>query len=131
MVCAMMYRLLANLVVMLHLAFILFATFGALLVWWRKRWVWIHLPCVVWAVLIEWVGWTCPLTPLENWLWHKAGLTGYHDSFAAHYLLPLIYPTWLTPSIQFVMGALVLAINVAIYIELILCGRNKPRHLAP
>ena len=124
-----MYRLLANAVVLLHFAFVLFATFGALLVWRWKRLAWGHLPCVAWAVLIEWIGWTCPLTPLENWLWHQAGQNGYQESFAQHYILPLIYPAWLTPSIQYVMGALVLGINLAIYGGLLWHARQSAHYV--
>lgn len=111
----MVYRLLANLVVVLHFAFVLFAVFGGLLALWHRRWAWWHLPVVVWAVLIEWIGWVCPLTPLENWLWRKGGEAGYQGSFAEQYIVPLLYPLGLTRSLQFVMGAVVLGINVAIY----------------
>lgn len=124
------YRLLANLVVLLHIAFILFATFGGLLVLWRRRWAWIHLPIVAWAVLIEWIGWICPLTPLENWLRQKAGEAGYYGDFVDQYLLPLIYPTGLTRGVQFVLGAFVLSINLAIYSVVIYRGRKKPHQLA-
>jgi hypothetical protein len=121
----MFYGWLANLVVALHVAFILFGMLGGLFVLWRKRWVWVHVPVVLWAVLIEWIGWVCPLTPLENWLRYQAGEAGYHGSFVEQYVLPLIYPTGLTRAVQFVLGAIVLGLNVVIYGWVIARGRRN------
>ncbi|PWG73871.1 DUF2784 domain-containing protein, partial [Enterococcus hirae] len=69
----MAYSLAADLVVLLHLAFIVFVMLGGLLVW---RWPWLaalHLPAVVWGALLEFCGWRCPLTPLELHLRATAG----------------------------------------------------------
>jgi hypothetical protein len=109
------YRLLANLVIVVHFAFILFALFGVFLTLWEKRWAWFHVPVVIWAVLIEWIGWVCPLTPLENWLRHKSGQAGYQGSFIEQYIYPLLYPLGLTRSLQFLLGAIVMSLNLAIY----------------
>lgn len=111
----MAYSLLANLVVILHLLFIAFVLFGGLLVFWRPWLVWIHLPVAAYGVLIEWVGWICPLTPLENRLRHLAGAEQYEGGFVETYLLPLIYPAAFTRTTAIVLGALVLLVNVAIY----------------
>lgn len=111
----MPYSLLADLVLVVHLAFILFAVLGGLLVL-RRRWVVVpHLVAVVWAALIEFAGWICPLTPLENWLRRKAGASGYEGGFIEHYLLPMIYPGGLTREVQIALGVLVLAVNLGIY----------------
>jgi hypothetical protein len=111
----MVYRVLADLVVMMHLAFVLFAVLGGFLVIKWKRYAWIHLPIVVWAALIEFAGWVCPLTPLENWLRERGGEIVYRSGFVEHYILPLLYPTVLTRRLQIALGLLVLIINVVIY----------------
>ena len=111
----MIYRLTADLVVLIHLAFILFAALGGLLVLKYPRCALLHLPVLVWAVLISFANWVCPLTPLENWLRERGGLLGYETSFIEHYILPVIYPGELTRSLQIFLGLLVLVINLGIY----------------
>jgi len=106
---------LADLVVLLHLAFILFVVFGGLLVLRRRRLMWLHLPVVVWGAAIEFVGWVCPLTPLENRLRAAAGEAGYSGGCIEHYLIPLIYPEGLTRELQWLLGALVLLVNALVY----------------
>jgi hypothetical protein len=110
-----MYDLLADLVVFIHLSFVLFAVLGALLViWWRKV-LWLHLPAVVWAAWIEFSGKICPLTPLENWLRIRGGGSGYGGDFVGHYLMPILYPSGLTRKVQFILGGVVVAVNLIIY----------------
>ena len=111
----MPYHLLADVVVVIHLAFVLFALLGALLVIrWRKI-IYVHLPAAVWAIWIEISGRICPLTPLENWMRLKGGETGYSGDFVGHYLLPLLYPAGLTREVQFVLGGVVVGLNMIIY----------------
>jgi hypothetical protein len=109
------YLLLADLVVWVHLAFVVFVVVGGLLVMKWPRLIWIHLPAVFWGIAIELSGRICPLTPLENWLRHKGGEENYQFDFVARYLLPMLYPQGLTRGSQIVLGALVLVVNVAIY----------------
>ncbi len=110
----MVYRFLADLVLVAHFAFVVFAVVGALLVL-RWRWVvWLHLPAVVWAAIIEFAGWICPLTPLENSLRELGGSAGYETGFIEHYILPVLYPGGLTREVQIVLGLLVLAVNMGI-----------------
>ncbi|MBB2920655.1 conserved hypothetical protein; putative membrane protein [Cupriavidus taiwanensis] len=106
---------LADLVVIAHALFIVFVVAGGLLVLRWPRAAWVHLPAAVWGVLIEWAGWICPLTPLENMLRRAAGQAGYSGGFVERYLLPLIYPAGLTPAVQLWLGLVVLVVNVAIY----------------
>ena len=114
-----LYRLLANAVVVMHALFILFVVIGGFLAW-RRRWVAaIHIPCAVWGILIEYRSWICPLTPWENSLRARAGQAGYGGGFVEHYLLPVIYPSGLTPRVQMVLGTFVLAINVLAYAVLL------------
>ena len=111
----MLYSLLADLVVAVHLAFVGFVVLGGLAVWRWPRLVWLHLPAVVWGVGIELSGAICPLTPWENWLRHQAGDGGYQGDFVERYLLPLLYPVGLTRTDQVVLGCLVVVVNVAAY----------------
>ncbi|WP_427311822.1 DUF2784 domain-containing protein [Cupriavidus sp. H39] len=106
---------LADLVVIAHGLFILFVVAGGLLALRWPRVAWLHLPAAAWGVLIEWAGWICPLTPLENALRHAAGEARYSGGFVERYLLPLIYPAGLTPAVQLWLGLAVLGINVAVY----------------
>jgi hypothetical protein len=111
----MAYDLLADLVVLIHFLFVLFSLLGALLVIrWRKM-MWLHLPTALWAAGIEFSGRICPLTPLENWLRIRAGGSSYAGGFVGHYLLPLLYPAWLTRDVQIILGAIVVGINIGIY----------------
>jgi hypothetical protein len=94
---------------------VLFAVLGALLViWWRKV-LWLHLPAAVWAAWIEFSGKICPLTPLENWLRMQGGGSGYAGGFVGHYLMPILYPSGLTPKVQFILGGVVIGVNLIIY----------------
>jgi hypothetical protein len=112
----MPHRLLADLVVLAHLAFILFAVFGGLLAFRWRRVAWLHLPAVAWAAFVEVSGRVCPLTPLEQSLRTAAGLQRYDGDFVGHYLTPIIYPAGLTPAVQFALGLAVIVINVAVYL---------------
>jgi Protein of Unknown function (DUF2784) len=110
-----MYPLLADLVLIVHLAFVVFVLCGGLLVL-RWRWIaWLHLSAAVWGAVVEFTGWICPLTPLENWLRAQAGQTGYRSDFVAYYLLPVLYPGDLTRDVQLMLGTVVLAINISVY----------------
>ena len=111
----MFFRLAADFVLLLHLAFILFAVLGAAMaVWWRWAPL-VHLPVAAWAIFIELTGRSCPLTYLENTLRIEAGLSGYTESFIEHYLLAIIYPAGLTRDIQFALAGVVIVVNIAIY----------------
>lgn len=111
----LIYRVLADFVVIIHLLFILFSLLGGLGVIWR-RWVTaIHIPAAIWACLIEFKGWICPLTPLENWLRQASGASGYTGGFVEHYVIPLIYPAGLTPEVQVMLGVVVIAVNLGVY----------------
>ena len=111
----MVYRFLADCLALAHLAFVLFVVLGGLLALRRPRIAWLHLPAVVWGVCIEWAGWICPLTPLENRLRRMAGEAGYHGGFVEHYILPVLYPEGLARTHQALLGAAVLVLNGIIY----------------
>lgn len=111
----MPYSLLADLVLLLHVAFVVFVVAGGLLALRWPRAAWVHLPAAAWGVLIELSGRVCPLTPLENRLRAAAGQTGYQGDFVSHYLLPVLYPSDLTREVQFALAVALLAVNAAIY----------------
>ena len=111
----MVYKALANGVLVIHLGFILFVLFGGLICFWRRRIIVLHIPAVIWGALIEFSGWICPLTPLENEFLIKAGEGGYSDGFIEKYLISLIYIDGLTRELQIVFGSIVLVLNVIIY----------------
>lgn len=115
----MPYSLLADLTLLLHLGFILFVLAGAGLVWRWPRLAWLHLPAVAWGAWIEFSHGICPLTPLENHFRALASQATYGGDFIGRYLLPLIYPDSLTPTIQFLLGTLLLVVNIAFYTGLI------------
>ena len=111
----MLYRLAADALVLIHLGFIFFVVVGGFLAWRWRRVAWIHLPAACWGTLIEFSGWICPLTPLENDLRSLAGDQGYARGFMEHYIIPAIYPTDLTIRHQIALGSLVLLLNSVAY----------------
>jgi len=111
----MPYLLLADLVVIIHFSFVIFAVFGGILVLKWKRVMWFHIPVVFWAALVEIAGWICPLTPLEGWLRGKGGMESYEIGFIEHYILPVLYPSSLTRGVQIVLGISVFILNLLIY----------------
>ncbi|MBP0623014.1 DUF2784 domain-containing protein [Cupriavidus consociatus] len=119
---------LADLVVIVHGLFIVFAVAGGLLVLRWPRLAWVHLPAAAWGVVIEWSGWICPLTPLENALRRAAGEAGYSEGFVERYLLPLIYPAGLTPAVQLWLGLIVLVVNVTVYAAVYARWWRRRRH---
>lgn len=111
----MTYRLLADLVLLLHAAFVAFVMLGGLLALRWPRAAWLHLPLVAWGAGIEFLGGICPLTPLENRWRHLAGEEGYAGGFIEHYLVAALYSDGLTRNVQVALGLLVLAVNAAVY----------------
>ena len=111
----MAYRILADATVVLHLAFVVFVALGGLLALRWPRLAWVHVPAAVWGAWIEFAGWVCPLTPLENRLRELGGQTAYTSTFIEHYLLPILYPASLSREQQWIFGGIVLLANAAIY----------------
>lgn len=111
----MIERIAADIIVIVHLGFIIFVGLGAFLSLRWKRAAWLHVPAALWGATIELRRGTCPLTPLEQRLRIAAGESGYSGSFIEHYLIPIIYPSGLDAFFQYTLGALVVIINLAIY----------------
>jgi hypothetical protein len=123
----LIYRVLADLVLVVHLAFVLFVVLGGLLVVRWPRLALLHVPAAIWGVLIEYTGWICPLTPLEKSFRTRGGEAGYSGGFIQHYIQPLLYPAGLTRSTQLVLGSVVLALNLAAYAIVFSRWRNVER----
>ncbi|MGH7671157.1 MAG: DUF2784 domain-containing protein [Gemmatimonadaceae bacterium] len=111
----MAYRWAADAIVVVHLAFVAFVVLGGLLVLRWPRVVWAHLPAAAWGAFVEFSGVICPLTPWEVALRQRGREAGYAGGFVQHYLIPTLYPSGLTPHIQYALGTFVLALNAAIY----------------
>lgn len=111
----MTHRLLADLTLIVHGLFVVFVVLGGLLAMTWPKVVWLHLPCAAWGALIEFQGWICPLTPLENHFRRLGGAAGYDGGFVEHYILPILYPAGLTRDLQIAIGVFVLALNMAVY----------------
>jgi hypothetical protein len=119
----MVYRSLADLVLLLHFGFVAFVALGALLVLRWPRWAWLHIPAALWGVFVEYTGATCPLTPLEIAWRQRGGEVGYPGGFLEHYVTAILYPTGLTRGLQIGLGTLALAINTAVYVALLVRHR--------
>ena len=110
-----MYEITANLILIIHLIFILFVVFGALLFFASKKIIFIHIPAIIWGSYIELTNSICPLTYLENWLLQKANLMTYSEGFIQNYLVPIVYPVNLNTDIQIYLGITLIVINIVIY----------------
>ena len=120
----MLYGILADLVLLIHLSFVLFVVGGGLLALKRPRVAWLHMPALVWGALIEFTGWICPLTPLENRLLMQSGTSSYEGDFIGRYVLPILYPAGLTRQMQLALGLLVVFINAGAYGWLVIRTRR-------
>ncbi|MGR9087765.1 MAG: DUF2784 domain-containing protein [Gammaproteobacteria bacterium] len=110
----MLDLILADIIVAIHFAFIVFVVLGGLAVFKWRRCIWLHLPAVLWGALIEFAGWICPLTRFENRLRSTSG-GGYSSGFIEHYLIPVIYPSGLTRELQIGLGVSVILFNLILY----------------
>ena len=121
----MIYRILADAVIVLHLVFVMFAVAGGFaFVFWRFSPL-VHLPVVVWGVAIAFSELKCPLTPLENWLWSHAGANGYEGGFVAHYLGPVVHPVHANVGLGPAAGIFLVGVNVVVYGWIILWHRRS------
>lgn len=118
----MIYRLLAEFVLVLHFCFVLFVVFGGLLALRWRPFILFHLPSVLWGVLVEIFYWKCPLTPLENWFRHLGGEAGYKGGFIEHYISAILYAP-ISREFQAMLGILLIGINLMVYSYLFLRRR--------
>ena len=116
-------RVLATVVVLVHMAFVAFVVAGGVLALRWPRVAWVHLPAALWGAMIALAGFICPLTPLENWLRVRGGASAYDTGFLEHYLLPILYPAAMTRGLQIATGVLVVLLNVLVYARVL--GRRR------
>ena len=114
-----MYELAANLTLIIHFAFILFAVFGGLFLLVSIKIVFIHIPSLIWASYLELTHSVCPLTYLENWFLNKAELETYSEGFIQNYLVPIVYPMNLTKDLQIYLGIALIVLNIIVYVLII------------
>ena len=96
----MLFRLMADLVVVTHLAFLLFVGAGSLLAWRRPWLAWLHAPSLIWAATSITIGLACPLTSLEKALRRLAGEEVYAGGFVDHYVEGILLSESLTPLLR-------------------------------
>ena len=111
----MRYRLGADLVLFAHFLFAAFAVFGGLLSFQDTGWAWVHVPVVLWSSIVNLMGWTCPLTPMEKALRIRAGQTGYSGGFIQHYIGQAVYPRGMPRRLALIAGFSILIGNVLVY----------------
>ena len=111
----MLYRIGASLVLLAHFLFVAFAVFGGALAYFSLAWLWLHVPVVLWSSVVNFMSWTCPLTPMENSLRARAGQLGYQGGFVEHYIGPLVYPRGMPRQLELVAGASILVWNALVY----------------
>jgi hypothetical protein len=120
----MIFRVLADATVVLHLLFVAFVVCGGVLVLRWPRMAWVHLPAAAWGAWVEFAGWICPLTPLENWLRMQGGSATYTSGFVERYLLPVLYPEALSRDVQWTLGLLVILLNGIVYAVVVMSRRG-------
>jgi hypothetical protein len=111
----MRHRFAADGVLLAHFLFAAFAVFGGLLLLVDVRWAWLHVPAVLWSSVVNLMGWTCPLTPIEKDLRARAGQSGYAGGFIQHYIGPAVYPRGMPRRMELIAGFSVLAGNALVY----------------
>ena len=123
-------RVLADGIFLIHLGFIVFVVLGGALLPRWPRLAWLHLPAALWGIGIEISGQVCPLTPWENHFRRLAGEAGYPGGFVEHYLLPIVYPSGLTTTVQYVLAGVVLVVNMIFYARWWIRREQKNRSLS-
>ena len=108
-----MNRLAANLFFALHIAFSLFALFGAFLTTISRLWLWVHVPAVVWVFLVNVADWPCPLTTWER-SFRDLAKQPAPAGFIAHYLGPL-FGGQPRRRLEIAIGVAILVWNVVLY----------------
>jgi hypothetical protein len=123
----MLSKILADTVLLLHFAFVLFAVLGGIAVLFKRSFVWLHIPVVLWSSVINLAGWICPLTPLENYFRSQAGQSGYEGGFIQHYIEPLVYPGGMPRNFELIAGISILVWNGLVYAFILLYWKRRHR----
>ena len=121
----MVYRLLADGVVIVHFGFILFVALGGLLAWRWPHLLWPHVAAVTWGAGIVAIGWTCPLTPLEKHFRRLSGEQGYAGGFVDRYIEGVIYPERYTAALRVLVALLIGVGWLGLYLR-----QRRPSHVS-
>lgn len=124
----MFSKILADTVLLLHFAFVLFSVFGGAAVFIKRRAAWFHIPAVLWSSVVNLFGWVCPLTHVENYFLSKAGLAGYKGGFIGHYLEPLVYPGGMPRNFELIAGISIILWNILVYAFVLLYWKRRQRN---
>jgi hypothetical protein len=108
-------RMAPEAVLAIHFVWVLFAVFGGFLGFSDLGWLWLHAPAVIWSAVVNFAGWTCPLTPLEKELRRRASISGYEGGFVEHYIAPLVYPGGMPRRMELIAGFSITAWNALVY----------------
>jgi len=111
----MRYRIATDFVPLAHFLFAAFAVFGGVLLLDHVQWTWLHVPAVLWSSLVNLMGWTCPLTPIEKSLRTRSGQAGHEGGLIQHYVGRAVYPSGMPRQMEPIAGVSVLAGNAIIY----------------
>jgi len=125
----MTYRILAELVLVIHFCFVLFVVLGGLLVLRWRSIIWLHIPAFTWGVSVQCFFLACPLTPLENWFRRLGGESGYAGGFIEHYISAILYAD-ISRGFQVMLGILLIGVNVLVY-SLVYIGHRRKVGGAP
>ncbi len=102
------YRLLAELVMLLHFGFLAYVALGGFLAWWRPLLIVPHAVAAAWGALTATIGIPCPLTAWENAARREAGEQGMSRGFIDTYLTGVVYPEEHLRAVQLLVAAVVL-----------------------
>ena len=119
---SLLYLIIADALLLLHVLIVVFVVAGLVVIYTGKTlaWLWVrnpwfrllHVAAIGIVALQSWVGIICPLTTWEMSLRNKAGDTVYSGSFISHWLESLLYyqaPAWVFMVVYTAFGALVMA----------------------
>jgi Protein of Unknown function (DUF2784) len=126
----MVYRLVADAVVLVHFGFILFVALGGLLAWRWPRLLLPHVAAVAWGAGIVAIGWVCPLTPIEKHFRRLGGEQGYEGGFVDRYIEGVIYPDRYTPWLRLLVALLIVLGWAGLYLRRRRDGRTDEFRLA-
>ena len=119
-----MYEFAAQITIFIHFLFIVYVVLGSILCFFKTKLIILHLFSVAWGVYIELSSNVCPLTYLENWFLHKAGLSAYTVGFISKYVFKIVYPIGLTEQIQLFLALCLIFINIILYFFLYLFKKS-------
>ncbi|WP_344211645.1 DUF2784 domain-containing protein [Kribbella sancticallisti] len=112
----MLYRFLADVVMVLHAAFLLFFVGGGFLAWRWPKVIWAHLAVGVWSITIVLLDFDCPLSGVEKYFLRKGGEEPYSTGYINHYLDGTIWPEGGTPTAEKVGFALLVISYIGFFV---------------